>query len=314
MEKVAQLESGINLSYQDTGKKGHPAIILIMGLGAQMTVWPDELYYGLVNKGFRVIRFDNRDTGKSSLLSHYGKPNVLKTWATRKFTSKAKAPYLLEDMVQDTLALMSYLKIKKAHLIGASMGGMIAQILAANNKKKVLSLTCLMSSARSQGLTVSRLRMFMQLANRPSSSNRKAAINYNVKLNRLIGSPSFPIDDKQLYQQAKFHIERGYHPDGISRQLAALTASGCRRHLLKSIKAKTLVIHGNQDLVIPVQDGIETAQSIKKNKLKIVDGMGHDFPPEITPKLIKWISKHILKAEKKSAAKKALKKATIELN
>ena len=146
MRKVRTV-SGITLNYQDKGKKSNPAIIMIMGLGAQLTVWPEELYFGLVNCGYRVIRFDNRDVGLSSHLDEFGQPSLVKTWLSKRLPLKNTLPYTLDDMALDVLALMSALKIKKAHIIGASMGGMIGQILAAKHKKKVLSLTSIMSTS-----------------------------------------------------------------------------------------------------------------------------------------------------------------------
>ncbi|WP_440873686.1 alpha/beta fold hydrolase [Thalassotalea sp. PLHSN55] len=297
------LSSGIKLSFQDEGDKKKPTIILIMGLGAQMTVWPDNFYYGLIEKGFRVIRFDNRDVGKSSKLTELGSPSLLNTWLSKYMPLPTKAPYLLDDMANDVLQLMDALGVKKAHLVGSSMGGMIAQILAANHRKRIISLTSIMSSPNASNFSASNLKLFLLLAKRPSQFNREAAINYNVKLNRLIGSPAYPSDDNYLYQQATFHVDRSYHPAGVKRQLVAITASGCRKQLLKRIKAKTLVIHGSDDPVIPVSQGHETARSIKKTKLKIVKGMGHDFPPILMAKLTKWIAKHIDKAERKHQQK-----------
>jgi len=204
--------SGINLNYQDTGDKKAPTIILIMGLGAQMTIWPEELYHGLVEKGFRVIRFDNRDVGQSSQLNEMGTPSLVKTWLSHKLPLPTQAPYNLEDMAEDVLELMAALNIKKAHLVGASMGGMIAQILAAKHKKKVLSLTSIMSTISAPSLSKSNLKIMLKLARRPNRFNRNAAIRYNMKMNRLIGSPAYPTDEKMLRQQATQSFERGLTP------------------------------------------------------------------------------------------------------
>lgn len=310
--QTARLSTGITVSYQDEGNKSHPTIIMIMGLGAQMTVWPDELYFGLVNKGFRVIRFDNRDVGKSSQLNQHGTPSILKTWLSTRLPIKNFLPYSLEDMSDDVIALMTVLNIKKAHVVGSSMGGMIAQILAANHRKKVLSMTNIMSSPQSPGLEKANFKMLIRLAKRPNRFNREAAIKYNIKLNRMIGSPKYPIDDSTLHQHATFHVDRGYNPEGFKRQLAAVTASGCRRHLLKQIKANTLIIHGSDDPVIPVSHSKELASHIKKHKVKIVQGMGHDFPPVLMKKLTKWISRHINKAEQKRAQRKLSKTLEVQ--
>lgn len=302
-------QSGITLNYQDTGNKTAPVIILIMGLGAQLTVWPDELYLGLVAKGFRVIRFDNRDSGLSSQLEQLGNPSLLKVWLSKRLPITSHIPYTLDDMANDVLELMTALNIKKAHLVGASMGGMIAQLIAAQHKKKVLSLTSIMSSSTKPKLSAARLKLFIRLAkHRPKRANRDSAIHYNIKLNQLIGSPAYPQDEQTLRKQATLGVDRAYNPRGFKRQLAAIAASDCRQHLMPKIKARTLVIHGSLDPVMPVAAGKKTAQQIRKSKLKIVKGMGHDFPPALMAKMTKWISKHVRKAEQKRAQKKLKKR------
>ncbi|KZN30659.1 alpha/beta fold hydrolase [Pseudoalteromonas luteoviolacea] len=302
------VHEGISISYQDEGDKQAPAIVLIMGLGAQMTLWPDELFYGLVQAGFRVVRFDNRDAGLSTQLEQHGQPSLIKTWLSSRLPIRTSVPYTLEEMALDTLALMKALKIKRAHLVGASMGGMIAQLIAAKQKKKVLSLTSIMSSSSSLKLTHSNFKVFIKLAGmRPDKANRDAAINYNIRLNQLIGSPGYPQDELTLKRQAIETVDRAYNPHGFQRQLAAMAASGSRQNLMSKVKAPTLVIHGAADPIIPSQEGEKTARQIRKSKLKIVPGMGHNFPPELTPKLIKWIAKHVRKSEAKRAKKLAQK-------
>lgn len=303
--RTINTRSGISISYQDSGDLAAPVIILIMGLGAQLTVWPDELYYGLVNNGFRVIRFDNRDTGLSSQLEQLGNPNLFKVWLTKRLPVASHIPYTLDDMANDVIELMAELKIKKAHLVGASMGGMIAQLIAAQHKKKVLSLTSIMSSSTKPKLSASSLKLFLQLAkHRPRQVNRDSAIHYNIKLNQLIGSPAYPQDEQTLRKQATLGVDRAHNPQGFNRQLAAIAASDCRQHLMAKIKAPTLVIHGSLDPVMPVSAGRQTAAQIRKAKLKIVNGMGHNFPPALMAKMTKWISKHVKKAERKRAKKK----------
>lgn len=303
MKNKVVTPAGIMLHFEDTGRKSSPAIILIMGLGAQMTAWPDELYYGLVNKGFRVIRFDNRDVGQSSHLNHHQPPNLMKTWLTRKFSLPVKTPYSLDDMAEDVLALMKARKIKKAHIVGASMGGMIAQILAAKHKKRVLSLVSIMSSSHAPFISKENISLFFQLA-KFRQNTPEAAIEYNIKLNQLISSDTYLPDIDTLRHKAINHVRRGHNPMGVKRQLAAMTASGCRRQLNTKIKVPTLVIHGANDPVIPVNKGHETAAQIKKAKLKVIEGMAHDFPTPLMKKLTKKISKHVKKAEQKCQLKK----------
>ena len=297
--------SGISISYQDEGNKHAPVIILIIGLGAQYTVWPDSLYYGLVEKGFRVIRFDNRDAGLSSKLDEFGNPSLLKHWLSRRFPIRANLPYSLDDMARDVKQFMNALGIKKAHLVGASMGGMIAQIAAAKYKKRVLSLTSIMSSSSPLSFSSSNINLLVKLAKiRPRSSNKQAAIEYNVRLNQLIGSPAYPQDEHILYANAERYITRAdNNQKGFKRQLAAIAATPYREQLLKKTKAPTLVIHGSADPVMPLSAGINTALLIKRSKLRVVPGMGHDFPPALMKKITKWISKHAYKASQKSIPK-----------
>lgn len=247
---------GITLNYQDEGKKHSPAVILIMGLGAQMTVWPDSLYYGLVKNGFRVIRFDNRDSGLSTHLDHYPSPSLVKSWLSKRLPIQSRTPYLLDDMANDVLSLMNALKIKKAHFVGASMGGMIAQLIAAQHKKKVLSLTTIMSSSSLPRLSAKSIGVFIKLAKlKPKTPSRDEAINYNIKLNQLIGSPAYPQTEDALRLHATQIVERSNNPNGYKRQLIAMAASKDRQHLIRKIKTPTLVIHGSHDVVINVGEG-----------------------------------------------------------
>lgn len=307
MKNKVVTPAGISLHFQDTGKKSSPAIILIMGLGAQMTAWPDELYYGLVDKGFRVIRFDNRDVGKSSHLNQHQPPSLVKTWISRKLSLPVKTPYSLDDMAEDVLALMTARKVKKAHIVGASMGGMIAQILAAKHKKRVLSLVSIMSSSHAPFISKENITLIFQLAHLRQNTT-ESAIEYNIKLNQLISSDSYLPDFNTLRIRATKHVRRGHNPLGVKRQLAAMTASGCRKHLNTKIKVPTLIIHGAKDPVIPVNKGHETAEHIKNAKLKIINDMAHDFPIPLMKKLTKKISKHVKKAERKRQLKRVKNK------
>ncbi|KTF17339.1 MULTISPECIES: alpha/beta fold hydrolase [Pseudoalteromonas] len=306
--RTIKTPQGITLNYQDEGDKKSPVIILIMGLGAQMTVWPDSLYYGLVKKGFRVIRFDNRDTGLSTHLEHHTNPSLFKSWLSKRLPIRAKTPYLLDDMADDVLALMAALKIKKAHFVGASMGGMIAQLIAAQHKKKVLSLTTIMSSSSLPRLSAKSIGVFIKLAKlQPKNTSHDEAINYNIKLNQLIGSPAYPQSEDALRHHATQIVERSHNPSGYKRQLIAMAASKNRQHLIRKIKTPTLVIHGCDDVVIPVSAGKKTAALIKKAKLRVVPGMGHNFAPELMPLMTKWIVKHVKKAQRKHLNKKRKK-------
>lgn len=295
---------GISIHYEDRGALDAPVILLIMGLGAQMTVWPEAFCEGLVQKGFRVIRFDNRDVGLSTHVDEHPPPNLVKTWVLSRMNKKVDTPYKIKDMVKDTISLMDGLNIKKAHIVGASMGGMIGQVLTAKHKKRVLSLTSLMSTTGRAGIPKANPRVLLHLSRRPNTAKPEQAINYIVKMNQLIGSPAYPEDDDVLYEDARFNYERAQNAQGYKRQLLAITATKDRRKLVKKIKVPTLIIHGTQDAMIPVRDAKIASRQIKRAKLKIIDGMGHNIPKALVPKLVKPISKHAKKAQaKKEKAK-----------
>jgi pimeloyl-ACP methyl ester carboxylesterase len=300
--------SGITLYYEDNGPRHGPVLIFIMGLGAQLTVWPLPLVESLNHEGFRVIRLDNRDTGLSSKLDEHGKPSLLALLLRKKLRLPLKPPYHLNDMAQDVIDLMDGLQIPKAHIVGASMGGMIAQIIALQHKKRVLSLTSIMSSA---GITRPALRDFRILwhlsKTRPPAHKLDAAIRYTIKLNQLIGSPDYPLDAQQLNDTVRHNLNRAYYPQGIARQLAAITASEGREDLLHKIRVPSLIIHGSADPLIPLNAGIHTARYIHKAKLEVLPGMGHNLPPQLIPQLVKLITKHVKKAEEKHIRKVAKK-------
>jgi len=288
---------GIELAYESMGDPTAPPVILIMGLGAQMHVWPTSLCQRLVNAGYRVIRFDNRDTGRSSALDEHGNPSLIRVWLGRRFKRKPRVPYTLKDMSRDVLALMDELELPSAHLIGASMGGMIAQILAARKRRRVRSLTSIMSSASAPRIPVSQIQVMLQLARRPANRDRDEHIRYIARMNQVIGSPGYPMSDEEIQRLAETSWERMSSPLGFKRQLVAITHAGDRRRLLRKIKVRTLVIHGADDPLIPVTMGIETASLIPRAKLKVILGMGHDFPEALVPKLSKHLIRHLDKAE-----------------
>ncbi len=278
--------------------------MLIMGLGAQMTVWPELLIQELVRRGHRVIQFDNRDVGLSSKLDQWGQPNPITHALKRKLKLNQKPPYTLEDMAQDVIELMDGLQIEKAHLVGASMGGMIAQIVAAQHKARCLSLTTLMSTSGNPKLPKANLRVLWQLiSNRRPNTNEESAIAKAIALNRILSGSRFDIEEAELRSLAERNIKRCYHPAGFKRQLVAITSAQSRVPLLKRIKVPTLIIHGSEDPLIPVQAALDLAIHIPKSKIRIIRGMGHHLPPPVCPSLAKMIAKHTHKAERKWAQK-----------
>ncbi len=302
-------KNGIHLAYECFGSPHNPSVIMIMGLGAQMQIWPDALCQGIADSGYQVIRFDNRDAGLSSHLDERGNPSLLKVWLSHKLNKKPQLPYTLKDMSKDVLALMNALEIKSAHLVGASMGGMIAQILATKKHKRVRSLVSIMSAAVAPGINDAKLGVLLRLARRPRGHQPEALLRYGIKLHRLIGGSAYQTDEQTIREQIEKTSYRSANSWAIKRQLVAVAAAGDRRQQVTRIKVPTLIVHGAQDPIIPVRMGVETAAHIKRAKLRVIQGMGHDIPPALVPVLQKIICKHLKKAEKKRYKKQLRKQA-----
>jgi pimeloyl-ACP methyl ester carboxylesterase len=289
--------NGIELAYETFGAKGAPPLLLVMGLGSQMLLWPEEFCEALAGRGFCVIRFDNRDVGLSSRIDEAGMPDVGAIVAAlmqgRPVTS---APYLLSDMADDTAGLLGALGLPGAHVVGASMGGMIAQTLAIRHPGRVRSLTSIMSTTGDPALPPARPEAMAVLMT-PAPTGREAYLEYSVHVWRTIGSPGFPFDEKGVRQTAERVFERGIHPAGVARQLVAILASGSRKKALAGVRAPTLVIHGAADPLIPVEGGRDTAASVPGAELLVIEGMGHDLPRGAWPRLLDAISRHAEAAE-----------------
>ena len=285
--------NGIELCYDEVGDKDASAIVLIMGLGTQMIAWSEPFCRALAGEGFRVVRFDNRDVGLSTKIE--GAPPVaLGTALASVMAGKpVEAPYRLEDMAADTIGLMDALGLRRAHLVGASMGGMIAQILAAEHADRVISLTSIMSSSGAPDLPPARPEAIAALlAPRPETVDREQAIALGMKVYRVIGSPGFPTSDEDLHARIGAAVDRSYYPAGVSRQFVAVLANGSRVERLKRITVPTLVIHGEDDPLVPVEAGKDTARHIAGAALKLVPGMGHDLAAGLTPILVPAIAAH----------------------
>jgi pimeloyl-ACP methyl ester carboxylesterase len=289
--------NGLTLEYESFGAEGAPAMVLIMGLGVQMILWPDELCRGLAARGYRVVRFDNRDIGLSTHLDHLGAPRV--GLETLKFMLhlRVKAPYLIDDMARDTAGLIDALALGKVHVVGASMGGMIAQNLAAFAPEKVATLTSIMSTTGRRSLpgpTPAARRALMQPPAKKGDLEGGARRLVNVLT--AIGSRTYPPDPVRLREFADRHVRRSMNPDGAARQLMAIAASGDRTAVVRRIKAPTLVIHGDEDPLIPSACGEATAAAIREGggnaRVEIVRGMGHDFPPQLIAALVERIAQH----------------------
>ena len=283
--------NGIDLFYEDFGDPGHPLVLLIMGLGAQLIFWPDAMVEGLVARGFRVVRYDNRDVGRSTHLTHLRTPSRLR-YAAALMGLPSGMPYRLRDLATDAVALLDALGVAKAHLVGASMGGMIAQIVAAEHPDRVLSLTSIMSSSGRRGLPgpVPELRD-MLMKRRPTAS-RDEAIAAGVRVYKAIGAPTGGRTAEELNDLIARAYDRGFDPGGSARQLGAIIADGSRVERLKRIAAPTLVIHGDADPLVPLAAGRDTAAHIPGARLEVIPGMGHDMPPSVVPQITALIADH----------------------
>ena len=291
--------NGIQIEVEDTGPglnaqgAERPAVLLVMGLGMQLIAWPDAFVQGLVDAGYRVIRHDNRDIGLSQHFDHLGRPNLV--WATIKHRMgwAIKPPYTLRDMANDALGVLDALKVQQAHIVGVSMGGMIAQRVALAAPGRVLSLTSIMSSSGARGLPQARPEVVGALIGRPKSTSVQDITDFYVKLFRLIGSPGFPVDEVLVRERIALGIRRSYHPVGTSRQTMAIAGDASRADELKNIKAPTLVLHGRADALVPYANGEDTARRIAGAQMVGIEGMGHDLPPGVVDRLLPPIVAHM---------------------
>jgi len=287
------LERKPHIEYESLGDARQPAILLIMGLGMQLTGWPDDFCRGLVARGYRVVRFDNRDCGLSGRTPGRKRSNLLLAMAAAALGLPVRTPYTLEDMAGDAVGLLDSLGIGRAHIVGASMGGMIAQVLAARFPQRVLSLTSIMSSSGNRRVSRPSSRARKALLSRPADpADAESVIDHLVEMFGVIGSPAYPTKPEELRQRVGHSVRRAYEPAGTLRQLLAVVASGDRRKLLRTIAAPTLVIHGASDPLVPLAAGRDTAQHIPGASLLVIDGMGHDLPAALLPRLVQAIADH----------------------
>jgi pimeloyl-ACP methyl ester carboxylesterase len=292
--------NGIDLCYEIFGDPAAEPLLLIMGLGAQMVLWDDEFCRQLAARGFRVIRFDNRDIGKSSKLSGGKRLTALELLKLRFLKIPVAAPYRLIDMARDTVGLMDALGIASAHLVGASMGGMIAQEVAISFPQQVRSLTSIMSTTGNPKIPPpTREASAMLLA--PPPNTREEYLDRFGKTWKVLRVGSFPEDEAMDRSRAERCFERGLSPAGVGRQLRAILASGSRKERLHAVTAPTLVIHGTVDPLVRPEGGKDTAASIPGAKLLMVEGMGHAIPIPMWPQIIGAIAEHAHGAAKKAA-------------
>ncbi|MGB3844951.1 alpha/beta fold hydrolase [Sphingopyxis sp. YF1] len=284
--------NGITITYEDKGPRDAPAILLVMGLGGQLTLWPDEFVDALNVRGFRTVRYDNRDVGLSTRFDAAGVPNLKWMFVKSLIGLPVRPAYTLADMAADGVALLDHLGIDRAHVVGVSMGGMISQHIAARYPGRVLSLTSVMSTTGNRRLPRADSEAMRVLTSRPMSGDPEDMIAYSVRAARVIGSPAYPAEEERLQRRVRGDFERGWYPQGVARQMAAIVADGDRRPMLKAIEAPTLVIHGEADPLVPLAGGKDTAASIAGARLKTIPGMGHDLPLQLVDTLADAIADH----------------------
>ncbi len=282
---------GIALNMQEFGDSQSPALLMIMGLGMQMISWPEPLCHSLADQGYRVIRFDNRDAGLSHKFEGHRAPGPLMLLGGTKLGLPLRVPYQLSDMASDVVNLLDALNIGAAHIVGASMGGMIGQLVAALYPERVTSLTSIMSTSGDSRLPQPRSEVLKTLMT-PAANSEEQFLRNAMRTWRLIGSPAYPLDDDALRVRLLASYRRSYYPAGTARQLAAIAACGSRVNALKRIIAPTLVIHGKDDALVPVEGGMDTARHIPGSRLELIDGMGHDLPEPLWPTFVELIASH----------------------
>ena len=284
--------NGISLFYEDHGDPEHETILLVMGLGAQLTLWPDEFVEALVKRGYRVIRFDNRDIGLSDKMDGARAPKPVWQVLRKRIGWPASVPYTLADMADDAAGLLEALRIEAAHVVGASMGGMIAQLMAVNHPDKLLSLTSIMSTTGNPALPAAEKHAIDALTAPLKSLDEETVVEHGINIARNIGSPGFPPDPERQRARVLKGVRRSVYPPGLPRQLAAIIDDGDRRTRLSRITTPTLVLHGEDDPLVKLPAGKDTARHIPGAQLVTIPGWGHDLPLELVDRLAKEIVLH----------------------
>jgi len=288
--------NGIQIEYDTFGKRGDQPLLLIAGLALQLIHWDEALCEQLARRGYYVIRFDNRDTGLSTQLSEAGIPDIGQIIEARMKGEEIRPPYTIEDMADDAVGLLDALEIEKAHICGISMGGMIAQTIALNHRQRILSLISIYSQTGNPALAPPTPRALECLLT-PPPMEREANIAYTLDVWRTFSGTGFAPDEDWLRKIAAQAYDRAFYPEGVARQLAAVLTQKNRKPELGSVAVPTLVIHGTEDPLVPVEGGKDTAEAIPGAELVIIDGMGHDLPhagawPQIVDAIVNHTQKN----------------------
>lgn len=287
--------NGIQIEYDSFGKPADPPLLLIAGLGRQMVFWDEEFCRSLAERGLYVIRFDNRDSGLSTKFEAAGVPDLEAIYNALMQGEAVDVPYTLDDMADDAAGLLDAMGIKKAHICGVSMGAAITQTIGYRHPDRALSLIPIMGTTGNPELPPA-TQEAMDMLLMPAPEERAANIDYTVKLWRTFwGTLSF--DEEDIRHKAALEYDRGFYPQGLTRQLAAILAHGNRKPMLASVTAPTLVIHGAKDPLIPVEAGRDTAEAIAGAQIRIIEGMGHSLPRDVWPKIVDSIAAHTAMAQ-----------------
>ena len=302
MTRIAS--NGLEFEVEEYGNAADPAVLLIMGLASQLTRWPTDFVDSLVAAGFRVIAFDNRDIGLSDKLnSAQAIPPLWVGLLDRIGLASLVAPYKLTDMAKDTEGLLAALNVERAHVIGASMGGMIGQILCAEYPDRIASFTAIMSSTNNPALPKARPEIIKAVfSGRKPSSTREELIEESVRIWTLIGTKNSGRSAEELRQQVAASVERNRSLSGIRRQVAAIIATRDLREWTRKILAPSLVIHGTDDPLVPTACGLDIAAEIRDSRTAIVEEMGHDLPPRLLPTITAHVLEHLMEVEKNTAS------------
>ena len=284
--------TGIEIFYEDRGDPSADVILLVMGLGAQMTLWPDELVAALVGDGFRVIRYDNRDIGLGQKFEGKRAPSLPVQVLRKKIGFPAKVPYTLKDMADDGIGLLDALGIARAHVVGASMGGMIAQLMAVHHGHRLASLTSIMSTTGNGKLPQAEKHAIDALVAPITSMEEESLVAHGLNIAKNIGSPGYPFDPDQQRERVLLNMRRSVYPAGLPRQLAAIIDDGCRRARLAGVTVPTLVMHGEADPLVKLEAGEDTAKHISGARLVTIPGWGHDLPIPLVPRIAGEIAGH----------------------
>jgi pimeloyl-ACP methyl ester carboxylesterase len=282
--------NGIDIAYDTFGDASAPPMLLIMGLGAQMIAWDEAFCMALAGLGYWVIRFDNRDVGHSTRFDEAGIPDLMAMMQG----ARIEPPYTLRDMAADAVGLLDALNIASTHVVGVSMGGMIAQEVAIGYPDRVRTLTSIMSSTGNPELPPASPDVVALLV-APAPKDREGSVKHSLQISRVLNGPAFPLDEERARELAAQAFDRGLSPAGTMRQLAAIIGSGSRKEALTAVQVPTLVIHGDADPLVPVEGGIDTAEAIPGAELLIIPGMGHNIPPAVAPQVIGAIVRHATK-------------------